>query len=96
MARKKAGPKSVVTLFASDANSSTVEETQISYDEYFEESPKLIDDSGHRASRGIRRITGRIYNSAGELQSEFDNTYDENGKYVHGRAVHQDGTVTER
>jgi hypothetical protein len=96
MAQRRQKPKSKVYLSAPDKDGSTVEEIEIGHDEYYHESPKLIDDEDYRASRGICKIKGRIYNSAGGLQCELENRYDESGKYLQGRAVHEDGTVIER
>jgi len=94
MVAKQANHRSKVFVAAYDERDSVIEEQVLAYDEYYSASSPLIDSSRYRAQRGIRRITGRIYNSAGELQAEFKNTYDDQGKYVRGTTVHQDGTVT--
>jgi hypothetical protein len=40
-------------------------------------------------------MKGRIFGYKGNLQQEFEAYYDERGRYVRSRAVHEDGTVIE-
>jgi hypothetical protein len=95
MAKRRAQPRSKVFLIAFSSDGSALEHTDISYDQYYSGENHIIDNNAYRASRGIRRLTGEIYDSNGRMQQRFDNTYNEKGEYVHGRAVHEDGTVTE-
>ncbi|QDU57061.1 hypothetical protein [Aeoliella mucimassa] len=88
-------PASVVLLTAKSSRGSVVEEQQINYDMYFGDGVKLIDSAEYRAARGIARVHGEIYDSAGSLQQTFDNVYDNMGKYSGGKTVHDDGTVIE-
>ena len=95
MAKTRKMHKNEVVLVAFDRNDAVVEEQRMSYEDYYEGLPELIDSNLYRASRGIRRITGSVYNSKGELEQDFDNKYSEKGEYLRGRAVHADGTVIE-
>jgi hypothetical protein len=72
-----------------------VEQSKISYDEYYEETNSLIDDDKYIRKSRIRVITGEIYNSSGKIQSTFTNFYNRNGIYVHSREIDADGTVIE-
>jgi hypothetical protein len=54
-----------------------------------------MDDSAYRMSRGIVRLTGRVFAPSGKLDQEFENKFDAHGKLLGGRAVHHDGTVVE-
>jgi len=92
---KKLRPRSVVLLTGYGPTGDIVIETSIPYEEYYDELNPLIDDDEYRARYGIRRLCGDIYNSSGELQSHFENEYDQTGAIIHGKAVHADGTVTE-
>ncbi len=92
---KNKSPKDMVILVAFNMRGAVVEEATLSYDDYYSGSPTLIDDEFYRVSHGIVKLKGEIYDDNGELQSSFENTYDKDGKYAHGRAVHADGTVTE-
>jgi len=72
-----------------------VEKLQLSYDEYYDGSAPMIDSDSFRKSRGIRSITGEIYDSSGSLQQRFENRYNELGAYSGGRTEFDDGTVVE-
>src|SRR5437763_697989 len=95
MASKDEDHRSKVFLVAFDEDGDKVEEVAIGYDDYYNESSPLIDDGAYRSLRRVVKVVGRIYNSAGEIQSEFENSYGKDGKYLRSRTVHQDGTVRE-
>jgi hypothetical protein len=95
VAKKQKRPKSVVLLDAYTANEVLVEHAELSIHDYYDESPRLVDDSNYRAVQGIRHIAGKIYDSSGTLKQSFDSYYNELGEYVRSRAVHDDGTITE-
>ena len=87
--------RSVVFLVAYGPDDDVIDEAEMSYEDYYDGSPPIIDESKYRAARGIRRVTGKVYNSSGKLQQEFDNHYNERGEYQRSRVVHEDGTVIE-
>ncbi len=87
-------PCNVVLLRALDSSGALLFEARVSYDEYYEGSIRLIDDHMFRSERRVRAVEGHIYDSAGNLQSDFRNEYDVSGRYVHGYARHKDGNVT--
>lgn len=95
MSRRKDELRSRVVLVAYDGEDHSVLEEVLSFEDYYEELHPLIDEDEYRASLGVRRLTGRIYNSNAKLIQEFDNHYAVDGKYERGRAVHEDGTVIE-
>ena len=84
-----------VILVAFDRNGDVVEEQTISYEDYYEGLPEVIDSNQYRASKGITRVTGRLYGRNGTVDQDFDNQYSETGQYVRSRIVHGDGTVIE-
>lgn len=87
--------RSCVYLYAYDAVDSPVLEQVLSFEDYYEELHPIIDVDEFRAVRGIRRLSGRIYDLDGKQAQEFENFYDENGSLLRGRAVHEDGTVND-
>jgi hypothetical protein len=87
--------REMVILLAFDDAAQIVERAKIGYDDYYADSSPLIDDGAYRASRRIVKVTGTIYNSAGDVQSSFENWYGRDGKYARSRTVHHDGTITE-
>jgi hypothetical protein len=95
MASKDEEHRSKVFLIGFDEDGAKVEEVTIGYDDYYNQSSPLIDDGAYRSLRRVVKVVGTIYNSAGEIQSEFDNSYGKHGEYVRSRTVHRDGTVTE-
>ena len=95
MAKKPKGPRSRVSLVAYSADGTVIEKTVISYEAYYDGTTPVVDSNEFRFQRGVRRLTGEIYNSKGAVQQRFDNTYDEEGKYKGGRSVFEDGTVVE-
>jgi hypothetical protein len=84
-----------VLLVSYSADGTVIERTEISFIAYYEGPTPVVDSNAFRLERGVRRLTGEIYNSKGVLQQSFDNTYDEEGKYVGGRSVFEDETVVE-
>lgn len=87
--------RSIVFLAGFDENGKLVFREDLSYDDYYEGSHPVIDDNDYRAQHGIRRITGRVFDLAGNVQQDFESHYNEKGEVVSGRIVHQDGTVNE-
>lgn len=95
MGKKQRPIRSRVLLAAFDKDGAPVEEADISCDEYYGGISDLVDSDEYRAQKGIRSMKGRIFGYKGNLQQEFDAYYDQHGKYVRSRAVHEDGTVIE-
>ena len=95
MAKRTKRPRSEVRLVSYTADGSVFERLQISYDQYYGGGTAALDSDEFRSEHGIRRLTGEIFNSKGELQQSFDNSYGENGEYVRSRIVNADGTVFE-
>ena len=90
-------PKSVVILKGFDAKRSIVVEEHIGLFEYYDQLHAILDeDVTLRLEKGIRHVVGHIYNEKGELDQEFENDYDETGKFVRSRIVFADGTISER
>jgi hypothetical protein len=88
--------RAVVVLTGYGEDGKIVHRLSVDYDKFYGDSGHLIDDRDEIERRGIRAITGEIYNSKGEIQSNFVNFYRSTGEYVCGRAVHSDGTVCEQ
>jgi len=93
MSKKKL--KDIVLLVAYDSDGEVVEETNLSYFDYYEELHPLIDEDEYRSDFGIRKLARKIYDDDGKLQQEFEVFYTKDGAYQRSRAVHEDGTVTE-
>jgi hypothetical protein len=93
---KKSKPlREIAVLTGFDANGAVVFEAKLDLHEYWDEPHPVIDEDGFRLRHGIRRLTGELYGSSGNLIQEFENLYGPRGEYVSGRARHEDGTVTE-
>ncbi len=95
MAKTSKVHKNQVILVAFDGKDAVVHEQVLSYVDYYEGLPELIDSNDFRASKGIRRVTGKIYDGEGVLDQSFDNHYSDRGEYLSSRVVHSDGTVIE-
>ncbi len=87
--------RSRVFIIAYDADDCEVLRKVFSFYDYYEDLHPLIDEDEYRAARAIRRMTGEIYNSDAKLTQRWENFYGETGEIIRGRAVHDDGTVTE-
>jgi hypothetical protein len=87
--------RSRVMMTAFDGNGAEVERFDVHYDEFYGGSLPVVDSGEYRQSRGIRRLTGEVFDRKGDLQESFQNEYADDGRYVKGRAVFADGTVTE-
>ena len=85
--------KVYVTSFSAD--DAVIEHAIFNYDDYYGSGIPLIDSAQFRAYKGIRRATGRIFDSSGALQQSFENFYDERGVYVRSRIAFSDGTIVE-
>jgi hypothetical protein len=94
--RRETKPRSSAELRGYDSQGVLAFTQNIPLLNYYEELHDVIDKADFRAKQGIRRLVGRLYNSAGHLTQEFENEYAANGALVHSRARHADGTVTER
>jgi hypothetical protein len=84
-----------VLLVSYAADGAVIERIEISHHMYYGGNTPVVDSNAFRSENGVRRLTGEIYNSGGTLEQSFENTYDEAGKYLRGRAVFDDGTVVE-
>ena len=82
-----------VLLRAETDEGIVVERLELSYDDYYSDGTPLVDSNAYRAQRGIRRLKGEIFGSGGNLLQSFENQYSVDGRYMHGRTVHEDGTV---
>jgi len=88
-------PRNTVILVAGDRKGATVERVTLSLEDYYEELHPIIDSDAYRAERGVRQIHGEVFGAKGNLTQTFDNRYAADGRFVGGRAVHEDGTVIE-
>jgi hypothetical protein len=84
-----------VLLLATDEHGTVVERTEVPYDDYYGGGVAIVDSNAYRAAKRIRRLTGEVYNSKGQLQQSFDNQYAEDGRYLRSRMIFADGTVVE-
>ena len=80
---------------ATASDGSIVEQREVAYDDYYDGALPFIDSDLYRASHGIRKLRGEIFDSTGSLLQRFENDYDNDGEYIGGVAVHNDGTVDE-
>ncbi len=87
--------RSRVILIAADANGNLVEEIDIPFEAYYDDGVSVVDSEDYRTAKGIRKLSGKIYDSKGNLQQSFENEYSTDGALAKSRAVHADGTVTE-
>jgi hypothetical protein len=87
--------RNVAILRTFDESGKPIGEHRVSYDEFYGGSVQLIDSSRFRAQKKIRRIEGEIFDSDGNLQQEFWNDYDAEGKHTHGKAKFRNGTITQ-
>ena len=85
--------QSTVILTAFGSEGKLIEQTSISYDEFYSDIHTLIDDTSHISKEGIIAIAGGIYDSTGKMQSSFVNFYNHDGEYVRSRAIHADGSI---
>lgn len=84
-----------VFLEAISGDGSIVEQRKVAYDDYYDGALPLVDSDLYRASRGIRKLRGEVFDSTGSLMQRFENDYDDHGAYIGGVAVHNDGTVVD-
>jgi hypothetical protein len=88
--------KSVAKLVAWNDEGKIIAERKIPLDKYYENLDELIDSGEYRKENEIVRIKGTLHNSKGAVIQEFDNSYSiADGRYLHGKIRHADGTVTE-
>jgi hypothetical protein len=88
--------KSVAKLVAWNDAGEIVTERKIPLDKYYENLDDLVDSGEYRKEKGIVRVKGTLHDSRGTVIQEFDNSYSvANGRYLHGKIRHSDGTVTQ-
>jgi hypothetical protein len=92
---KRKGPRGIVRLISYAADGSVLDRTEVSYEVYYSGQTPVVDSDTFRSEHRVRRLTGEIYGSKGNLQQTFENTYDENGKYLRSRIAYEDGTVVQ-
>lgn len=89
-------PKGEVILAGSDKDHRTILEERISVTDYYDSlHPILDDDADFRRKRGIRFVSGTIYNYDGKIDQEFTNFYGEDGAYIRSQIRFADATVLE-
>lgn len=87
--------KDVVILIAESADGEVIDTHEMPFDEFYDSDNKLIDSKEYRARRGIRRITGELFDMSGQLTQVFNVWYLKDGSQSRRRAVHADGTIIE-
>jgi hypothetical protein len=87
--------RSRVFLVAYGQDEAELFRVDVGYDDYYDGETPLIDSNEYRASRGVFRVTGEIFDSKGVLQQSFENKYQGDGKYSGGKISHADGTIVE-
>lgn len=90
---KQFAGKSVLVSYLQDG--SILDRIELYNEEYYEGDNPLIDSSEFRLQLGVRRLTGTIYNSKGELQQSFELLYDETGNRTKLTIKFADGTVVD-
>ncbi len=93
---KKRNPRNKVFLIAFNRDGQIVESRELTYEQYYDQINPIVDSDAYHAEMGIRRLTGEIYGPTGNLAQKFEVEYNEVGHLVRGRAVHEDGTITEQ
>jgi hypothetical protein len=88
-------PRSSVILTSYAADGRAIRRIVVSYEQYYDGENPVVDSNNYRSQHGVRRLTGEVYDSKRHLQQSFDIIYDEEGKHIKGRAVHDDGTIIE-
>ena len=73
-----------------------VEQADFSVEDYYDGSCELIDSNEYRERRGIRVLTGEIFDLKGRVDQSFETSYSERGEIVRSRAVFADGQVIEK
>jgi len=89
----KVGLRDTVELIGYSAVGAEVFRHTLSRYDYYESIHPAIDESRFRLSRGITRLVGRIYDDAGSVEQEFENTYSEGGALLLSGARFSDGTI---
>ena len=93
MSKQPRPPKSTVILEGLNESGEPVARYQMSFEDYYEGSVAVIDESAHRKARGIRILHGRIYDLDRALSQEFTTYYDADGELRRSHVKHADGTV---
>jgi hypothetical protein len=88
-------PRSQVILIAENGDGVVVERLDVPLDNYYGGGLPVVDSDDYRRLNGIRLLRGHIYGYKGNLMEEFVVKYDSDGRYIHSRAVHEDGTIVE-
>ena len=92
-ARRTAGPRSGAHLTGYGADGSVLFEMTLPLEDYYEGRTEVLDSSEARRHRGVRRLTGKLYDAKGKLVQEFENHYAEAGGHLRGAVRHEDGTT---
>ena len=87
------GPKDVVELVGYGASGAEVFRHTLSRYDYYEDLHPVIDEDRFRLEHQITRLVGKIYDDAGSVEQEFENTYSANGALSLSGARFRDGTV---
>jgi hypothetical protein len=83
MAKKSSKPpRDVAQLAAFNANGEVVLKRRPSLYRYYEDENPLNDRNEFRASRGIVRLEGKLYDGGGRLFQEFEIHYSDNGAVI--------------
>jgi hypothetical protein len=90
--RRKTRNKAVLTGY--NSGGALVFEQVLALADYWEELRPLIDEDRFGKEKSIRKLVGTLYGERGQVLQEFENTYDETGRYQAGQARHEDGTGT--
>lgn len=92
--RRRKKPRSVVFIKGYNALNQLVLEETLSWDEYYEDTGHIIDDTKRIRQLGIVRLEGRLFDSDGVLDKEFETKYGTQGEYLSNTSRFADGTVT--
>ena len=77
MAKKDKANRDKVILVAYDRDGNVVDGLTTDHEEYYESSLGLVGNGACCASKGIRRLTRRLYDLDGRLSQTFETHYSE-------------------
>jgi hypothetical protein len=89
----KVGLRDAVELVGYNAVGAEVFRHTLSRYDYYERIHPVIDENSFRLVHGISRLVGKIYDDAGSVEQEFENTYSESGSLSLSGARFSDGTI---
>ena len=90
----KVGLRDAVELIGYSPVGAEVFRHTLSRYDYYESIHPVIDENRFRLERGITRLVGKIYDDAGSVEQEFENTYSESGALSLSGARFSDGTIS--